>query len=75
MSKNILEAKIEGEIIKLRGQGKWGFVSYLENKDLFFHRVNVVSMKSGEIREGMKVKYRIGRNYEGECAVDVELLD
>jgi cold shock CspA family protein len=69
-----LDAKIEGKIIKYEKTKGWGFISYLPNKDLFFHRVNVSSLGGKEISEGQLATYRLGRNYEGECAVDIELI-
>jgi cold shock CspA family protein len=69
-----LEAKIEGTVMVFKQRGNFGFISYLPHKDLWFHKANIVKMKSDTvIKMGTKVLYRIGRNYEGECAVDIEI--
>lgn len=69
-----LEAKLEGEIKVYLEEEQYGFIKYLDNKDLFFHRVNVLSLGEHDMKQGVKVNFRIGRNYKGECAVDIEVL-
>jgi cold shock CspA family protein len=70
-----LEAKIEGVVVVFKLRSNYGFISYLQHKDLWFHKANIVKMeKDAAIVKGTKVLYRIGRNYEGECAVDIEIL-
>ena len=69
-----LEAKIEGTIKNYNPKEGWGFIKYLPTKDLFFHKVNIVAYSSSGIKPGGKVSFRIGSNYKGECAVDIQLL-
>lgn len=69
-----LEAKIEGMVIMFRKNEGWGFIRYLDNKDLWFHKVNIVSLNEEEIKKGARVLFRLSRNYKGECAADIEVL-
>lgn len=69
-----LDAKLDGEIKKYNHHGGWGFISYLENKDLFFHRINVIPLRDKEIKQGAKVSFKIGKNDKGECAIDIEVM-
>jgi cold shock CspA family protein len=68
-----LDAKMEGTILKYDPSKGWGFISYLPNQNLFFHKVNVVDLSNKTIEKEVKVSFRLGRNYEGQCAVDIEL--
>jgi cold shock CspA family protein len=70
-----LEQKLEGEIIMYNNSKQFGFISYLPKNNLFFHKINVISLGSKQLAKGLKVSFRIGRNYKGECAVDIVVLD
>lgn len=74
--KNIinLEARIEGKIKNYNKKEGWGFIYYLPTKDLFFHKVNVIALNNKEIKNGVNVTFRLGTNYKGECAIDIELV-
>ena len=69
-----IEAKIEGTVKNYNRKEGWGFINYLPTKDLFFHKVNIVTYNEKGIVPGCSVSFRIGSNYKGECAVDIELL-
>jgi cold shock CspA family protein len=69
-----LEGKIEGTIRKYNEQKGWGFITYLPDNDLYFYKTSVISIAPGKsIQEGQKAIYRVGRNYRGECAADIEI--
>lgn len=70
---DVIEGRMQGKIKKYNSIRGWGFIYYLPNKDLFFHKINVIS-ENKELKEGARVSFRLGKNYEGDCAVDIEVL-
>lgn len=74
ISESVIKGKSRGTIKKFFPEKGYGYVTYLTGKDLFFHKSAVVYLNNKKIQEGQEVTYRIGRNYEGECACDIKLV-
>ncbi|HTM58040.1 MAG TPA: tetratricopeptide repeat protein [Candidatus Udaeobacter sp.] len=65
-----------GVIHTLVAGGSYGFIEDSSGSRLFFHRSHVVSGTRWEsLRMGAMVRFRVGQNHQGKCAVDVSLSE
>jgi CspA family cold shock protein len=61
----------EGTIKKIMDKG-FGFINTGKDKDLFFHRSQVVGASFEELLEGQKVSYSEGQGPKGPQAENVK---
>lgn len=61
-------------VIKLLKEG-WGFiVPSVGGSDMFFFHNDLTNVDFNELRVGDRVRYNIGTNTKGPCAVDIQML-
>jgi cold shock CspA family protein len=67
------EDLLEGKIHTLRGG--FGFIAPgAGGPNMFFFHASITNADFNELHEGDRVRYRLGKNDKGSCAVDVEVL-
>jgi CspA family cold shock protein len=62
-----------GTIRRLMDRG-FGFIQTAEDKDVFFHRSDLIDVQFADLREGQEVEFEMGRGRDGrQQAVKVRL--
>ena len=62
-----------GIIKSLRAGTSFGFITDAEGIDWFFHRSHLAKKQDwNSLREGQRVRFKLGYNPQGKCAVNVE---
>jgi CspA family cold shock protein len=63
-----------GKIKKLVRERGFGFISYTDGRELFFHQNSLVEVKFDALNEEQSVSYEVEKSDKGPRAINVHLV-